>query len=373
MASGSFSPGQSSVRTTASRDLASHCADSSASLSGTYASVVKADGGNKEPETLRQHLELLWQRAIDSGVPEEALGEILNTTLDESSLRLAEQLRQDSARMLAEHAEIRRGFEERLQQRWRSALEAFEVVLVACLEVGSDLHSEQMAHSDPLSDVGQEVKAHAMTLLHARSCMVASEVFALLRTGHAAGAQARWRTAHEIAVISSLLGANSPDLSNRFLLHRFVERWKEAECYQQNCVALGQEPFSEKEMEQFRSDYDTVLNQFETGYAGDWGWAKPLFSSPKAEPNFAQLDELAGLDHNKPYVKLSHRAIHSGASGTLDILELYGQGEFMLAGPSDAGLAEPGHGCLIALYQVTTAYVLNAYGEDVEPDILRLS
>jgi len=91
--------------------------------------------------------------------------------------------------MLREHRNFRDGFEERLQHRWGPALDLYECVRVCCLEAGEDFAkrgSQQANGSDP--------KLAALTLLHARACLVASEVQSLLRSGHAAGAQARWRT-----------------------------------------------------------------------------------------------------------------------------------------------------------------------------------
>jgi Family of unknown function (DUF5677) len=143
---------------------------------------------------------------------------IWSDALDQSAVGLAERLREDAPRMPREHAEIRIGFEERLKTRWRPAFDLYEMVLVGCTEAGSDLHDALTRDGGPVSD--HPVKLHALTLLHSRACMVANEVFALLRTGHAAGAQARWRTLHEIAVIAFVLGTGSDDLAYRFLLHR---------------------------------------------------------------------------------------------------------------------------------------------------------
>lgn len=331
---------------------------------------MSAGDDERQSPILTPELLLLWQKALAAGVPNEKLNEIWNDTLDKGAVGLADRLRADGPRMLAEHAELREGFEWRLRKRWRPALDLYEMLLVACTEAGSDLHDALTQEAGPVSD--HPIKLHALTLLHARACMVASEVFALLRTGHAAGAQARWRTLHEIAVIAFTLGANSEDLSNRFLLHRQVERWKEAQCYQENCAALRREQFSDKEMDEFRADYDAVVSQYEEGYARDWGWSKPAFPSPRHRPSFDDLEKLAGLGQNKPFVKLSHHAIHGGASGALDVLELYGRGEVMLAGPSDAGLAEPGHGSLIALYQVTVAYLLHGPNQTNPAELLTL-
>jgi hypothetical protein len=328
------------------------------------------DGDQQPSGIMTPELILLAEKALEAGVSQETFGQILSDALDDGAVGLAERLWEDVGRMLAEHDEVRTGFEHRLQARWRAALDLYEMVLVCCTEAGSDLHDVLTRDGSQVSD--HPVKLHALTLLHARACMVANEVFALLRAGYAAGAQARWRTLHEIAVIAFVLGSGTDDLANRFLLHRHVERWKEAQCYQENCAALGQEPFSQSEMAEFRSDHDAVVGQYERGYERAWGWSKPLFASPVHSPNFDDLEKLAGLGHNKPFVKLSHHTIHSGASGTLDVLQLYGRGEVMLAGPSNAGLAEPGHGSLIALHQVTVAHLLNGPNEVSADNLLTL-
>lgn len=97
------------------------------------------------------------------------------------------------------------------------------------------------------------------------------------------------------------------------------------------------------------------------------------FPSPKHRPSFDDLERMARLDHNKPWIKLSHHAVHSGSSGTIDIIDLHGSGgRFILAGPSDAGLADPGQLSLIALYQVTCSFILNAPAESTYEDLLVL-
>lgn len=333
----------------------------------------KAMGPDETPAesgSLRSHLEVLWQQALDRGVPTDVLSTALNSGLDQASPVLAEQLRKSAPRMLAEHAAVREEFEQRLAEIWRPAVDFFEMVSVSCLEAGFDLYEAQAPAiiDAERPDRDQNERLHAMTLLHARACMVASEVHTLLRTGHTAGAQARWRTLHEIAAVSFLLGRKDlPDLSYRFLRHREVERWKEALCYQENCAALGQDPLAPAEMDAIRSAYEEVVHEFEPGYKEPWGWAKPLFPSPRANPKFDQLDKLAGLDHNKPYVKLSHNTIHSGASGALAVKDQWGGGTLAA---NMAGLADPGQGSLIALFQVTTAFCLYAFGEDFEPETL---
>jgi len=76
------------------------------------------------------------------------------------------------------------------------------------------------------------------------------------------------------------------------------------------------------------------------------------------QASFSKLEQLAGLEHLKPWFRLSSHGIHSGATGAVHIRDFHGGGNTMLAGPSNAGLADPGNGALISLHQVTTALLL---------------
>lgn len=320
---------------------------------------------NKENESLEDLYGRLVAEKVELGVSSGQISAALELATSESAEVLARSLRRNSPKMLREHYKIRKGFERRLRKRWARALDLYECVYTSCLEVGEK--HDQTHRPEAVSN--NDAKFEALSLLHARACLVASDVHGLLRTGHAVGAQARWRTLHEIAVIAFILGDNDADLSERFLLHRLVERFKDAERYQQHCEALGYEPFSDSEMTEFRESKESVVQQFGDGYQKLWGWAKPLMP-PKADPNFTDLEKIAGIEHMRPWVQQSHYAIHSGASGTLSIRQPYRQSEVTLVGPSNMGLADPAQSALGSLAQVTTAYLTQSTPSVPTPDDL---
>ena len=293
--------------------------------------------------------ERLVVEAVKHGADDHRIAAAFEQATQAAAEALAERLRADAPRMLREHREFRRGFEERLQRRWGPALDLYECVRVSCQEAGEDFVERSSQQAD-----GPDPKLAALTLLHARACLVASEVQSLLRSGHAAGAQARWRTLHELAVIAFLLGKHDSDLSERFLQHRQVERHKDAVHYQQSCEALGYPPFSDEEMAEIQQQRDEVVTRYGPSYNNDWGWAAPLLLANE-RPNFRALEELAGLQHFRPWFRLSSHGVHSGATGAIHIRDFYGRGTAMLAGPSNADLADPGNGALISLHQVTVA------------------
>jgi uncharacterized protein DUF5677 len=189
----------------------------------------------------------LVAEAAERGADRDRIAEALGEATEAMADVLAQRLQADAPRMLRDQRKIRNDFEQRLQLRWGLALDLYECVRVCCLEVGEAFHKHHSAHSG-----GDDFKRSALTLLHARACLVASEVQGLLRSGHAVGAQARWRTLHELAVIAFVVGEHDSEISERFLLHRNAERYKDAEQYQQYCEALGYDKFSVDEMEEFR-------------------------------------------------------------------------------------------------------------------------
>jgi Family of unknown function (DUF5677) len=86
----------------------------------------------------------------------------------------------------------------------------------------------------------------ALVRRQARGCLVASEVLALLRSGHASGAHARWRSLHEIAVVAGFI--QDQETARRYLSHGAIESYHAARDYQRHAKTLGYEPFSDEEM-----------------------------------------------------------------------------------------------------------------------------
>lgn len=68
---------------------------------------------------------------------------------------------------------------------------------------------------------------------------------ALLR---AQGARARWRTLHELAVVSAILGTGDDELSERLLLHAAAEAYEDARLHEKHRSRTGREPLSPDEV-----------------------------------------------------------------------------------------------------------------------------
>lgn len=282
----------------------------------------------------------------------EVFSEALEETLPKSGRRLADTLVDRSQKMHCDQRAIRYGFERRLYSIWREPLQYLEMVLVSCLELGSELNNELR------SNVSQEHrwKLDALTRLHGRGCQIANEVAVLIKSGYADGAHARWRTLHELAVVTGLLSAGDANLSERYLLHEGIESWKAANQYLEHQDRLGLESLDEADLATLGTARDTLVERFGSSFKSQYGWASELLE--KHSPTFADLEKEAGMGHFRPYYKLASHGVHAGPKSIYFNLALSdGAKDLILAGPSNSGLADPGHSAALSLFQITSSLV----------------
>ena len=71
-------------------------------------------------------------------------------------------------------------------------------------------------------------KLNAIVKIQARAIQIANEIFILLKAGYPDGANARWRSLHELAVISFFLKDSPDEVSQRYLEHELIKRFKDA-------------------------------------------------------------------------------------------------------------------------------------------------
>lgn len=242
------------------------------------------------------------------------------------------------------------GFESRLYERWGAALDALDVLYLCALEEGNYFNQKHR----PEAAASQNFTFDALARLHARGCRVASEARALLRTGHAEGAHARWRTLHEIAVTAFFI--RDHDLGERYLSHVHATSHKAAVQYQEAAPRLNVTPFTDAEMADMERQRDALVARFGKEYTTDYGWAATALR--KGRVTFRDLEAAVNMDHWRPYYRWASEGQHAGSRGLArPIGHMDPDDGPLLAGPSNAGLADPGMGVAIALSQTTIAFV----------------
>lgn len=272
---------------------------------------------------------------------EELSDNELKEVLDHGSLKMLDELRARAPAMLAE--------------RWGEALNLVEMILVIAQEAGGEFNRQHRPQAIEENDLTFDV----LTQLHARACRTASEALALLRSGHADGALSRWRTLHEIAAVAIFIAERGQDVAERYLLHEFIESYRAAEEYQKHCARLGQTPFDLAEMEKFKQEYDRLQSRYGDSYPGKYGWASDALRADdpsfRGRVIFEHIEQAAGISHLRPYYRMASHPIHAGPKGLSVSLGDMKTRSILLAGRSNAGLADPGHCTCISLLQTTIA------------------
>lgn len=274
-------------------------------------------------------------------------------------------LKKSAASELAERRRVQREFEERLVARWQPGLDRLEMLVIIAMEAGEEFASEGStlaADTDP----NENVACHsALTVLHVRACRVASEVLALLKTGYADGAHARWRALHEVAVIASFVATSTGDLALRFLSHSAVDRLRGARQYQQHHTTLGYEAIPPEELDALERQYEAVVARFGPEFKNQYGWAAKALGSPN--PTFADIERRVDLDKWRPFYRMACHSVHAGAHGVQFSLGIPAASEHrFLAGASNAGLCDPGHSTAISLTLATVSFL------NLDPNLDRL-
>jgi hypothetical protein len=315
-------------------------------------------------EATAQGIERAVEAGFDRDAAIEAASKALAQTLEDSAPAVADKLVRTSPRMLRWHRRQQRAFERRLRKHWGRALDLFFAVLVCAEEVGATFNTMHR----PVAEEHEDLVFEAMTGLHARACRIALEVHRLLAGGFPMGALSRCRTLHELAVTMIVLAEHGRksghlDLAERFLLHSVVMSYQDALVYQENCQALGYEPFIPKDMEEMKRDRDELIERFGSSFKQQYGWASGIAG---AQPSFRELEKVAELAHLRSHYRWASHEIHSDAKGWA--LNQYDRGgiSYLATGAINTDLADPGHLALISLQQCT-CFLLIYGSEEVSP------
>ena len=239
------------------------------------------------------------------------------------------------------------GFHKRLQERWGEGLDKLRMLTTIAREYGREVNRPPEG-----ADIGNTTKSVEILIrLHARACQVAEEVVCLLSNGFADGAMARWRTLHEISAVGCLIRHHGDELAERYEQHQVIEAWKAALQYQRHRKRLSQKPLSAQTIEKIEDDRAQALKIYGPEFGKPYGWAAKHLA--KRDPTIADIQEAAGIDHLGPYYRMASHNVHANPRGVFFKLGLIGELEVLLAGPSNAGLADPGHATALSLVLVS--------------------
>jgi len=318
---------------------------------------MNPDIGDSADPFLDEILRVLQESGADLSDPsffEKELPPVLEKVLPAAAEEHLSRLKTKSRSMLNDRRARRFGFERRLRGTWGEPLDLLQTLVYSCLEIGESFNSEVRSENDIEGDFLFE----ALSRLHGRGCQTAFEVLTLLEGGYANGANARWRTLHELAVVSVFLTQAGQDTAEMYLLHHVIESRRIMLQYRDFTERLGLEPATDEEIERLEESARELILRFGESFKGEWGWAAAGLGIP--QPNFRQIEEEADLRHFRPYFKMASHGVHAGPKGIFFNISVSPTiaGQIIPAGASNTGLADPAQLTALSLAQVTHALLL---------------
>ena len=299
------------------------------------------------------------------------LDKLINNSLPEVARLIRNSLKDSSQDMLDEHRLRHISFESRLLLRWRKPINLLRALQVIALESGEEFYKE--VNTNVVNDEPDKIKA--LISIHARACRITDEILCLLKGGFPDAAFARWRTLHELSVLSFFISKNDNELSQRYLDYNVIDSYKEMKGYIPYQNTLGLEPLDEKTIKSLKRKRDNLIKKYGKNYIRNYGWAANVFLPKKKKLSFKEIEKSVGLDHLRPYYLLACNNIHSGAKGNFYNLGLIeNDGSVLLCGLSNYGLADAGQNTAISLQQICTVLLIQRteYGHLVFAKVMEI-
>ena len=251
-------------------------------------------------------------------------------------------------------------FQGEIRDLWGKALGLLELQIDIASEVGEDFDQR---NRDRASRSGDDI-FEVLTRLHYRACQTSREIFAILCSGYADAAYARWRTLYEIVVIAAFIRKHDKykSIAKEYLLHDFMRYSKEASLIQGNL-----QPSDDG------NDQDSVnvgakyvygfVSQFGTPFTKKYGWAASTLDLK--DPTLFDLEKASSLNYLRHRYVDACDHVHVNARGDFSRLCLHLMGKtHVLAGPSIYGLAEPGALTAHSLAKITAALLVPESQDD---------
>ena len=140
------------------------------------------------------------------------------------------------------------------------------------------------------------------------------------------------------------------------MLHEAIQQRKLARAYKKHENRARLEPLTQAEIDVLDERCETLVARFGKEFDEDYGWAASALGNKR--PSLAEIERAVQLDHLRPYYRMASDNVHANSHGAFYKLGGFSPDlDILLAGPSNMGLADPGHGTALSLTQVTAALV----------------
>lgn len=293
---------------------------------------------------------------VFSGKIDGMMEGLILSVVDKMAESVSNTLQSRMDDMLKDQYEIQNAFDNNLHDIWAEALNLLQGLIV----ISDEAAQGYLKRSDKYSK--NDLTQNLLVRLYAKANQISKEILHLIRHGFADGAQARWRSLHEIAVVCNFIAEHGDSVAERYVQHESVEIYKAAKQYNQFYARLGAEKIDDSEMVLIEKEYLELIDKYGKSYASDYGWAATALNLKR--PMFINIEASVKLDHIRPYYKSASANIHANPAGVFKRLGLFPEEDILLAGPSGIGLSDPARSTVMSLTQITTSVL--TYGANID-------
>lgn len=206
----------------------------------------------------------------------------------------------------------RQQFEGELAEKWGDTLRALDGLRHYAFQYGSDVN-ERISADAKESDRDVSELEKAVVSLHARALQTASEIRALIASGHASGALARWRTLRELNVTSAFLIKHGEVIAERYRQHHWVN---ELEWFEGLERQVGQTVtvLTNERRQELQSRRAALIEKHGEVYGEPNGWAAPVFgiTNPRTRITMKRLESDSGIEDIWQLVQSANDSVHAG-------------------------------------------------------------
>ena len=253
-----------------------------------------------------------------------------------------ESLRGASAERRVTHQDRMSRVKTAMAEGWAYPIDGIEDLLIEARSIAVDVRS----NINPKRATPAMTKAQLS--LFSRGSLVGSEILVLLRTGHDAGAYARWRTLFEVAIISEFLLVNGEEAAVRFVDYYTVEH---AKALRQFAGAFPESHHNDPLMlKQLQEQRELLKDEHGIKFVQPYGWAKPWV---EGTPNFKAVWD--SLNSNTAFAayKQACQLIHAGPRGILDNVVIKDGSQLLQSNPIAKSPREVGRVSALSLTMLT--------------------
>lgn len=273
--------------------------------------------------------------------------EVISGMRDELSERITDNMDTTFNDMIEDQQILAKNFSTVILNTWKKPLSILQGLIVISEEFIDAYHLDKTSKND--ANIQKNVLIH----LHAKAIKVAKEILTLLQKGFADGAEARWRTLHEVTVTSLFISDNGIEAAKRYYDHNYIESYKASIQYNNYYTKLGATKIPNADINRMKEIRDRLLKKYGKDFKYSYGWASSFLNIQN--PKFSDIEKVVNLDHLRPYYKSASANVHSKPNGTFSSLGLLPEENLILGGPSNIGLSQPMQSTAISLLQISSA------------------